>query len=40
MLNDATGFQKIFLACGLYLAYFYPQLLFCSLLFQHFLQKR
>ena len=40
MLKDASGFKKIYLAVGLSLAYFYPQRLFCSLLFQHFLQKR
>lgn len=30
MLNDATGFKKIYLAAGLSSVYFYPQLLFFS----------
>ena len=40
MLNDATGFEKVYLATGLSSAYFYSQLLLFSLLFQHFWQKR
>ena len=40
MLGDISLATNIYIVTGLSLAYFYPQRLFCSLLFQHFLQKR
>ena len=40
MLGDITTATDIYIICGLSSAYFYPQLLLFSLLFQHFLQKK
>lgn len=40
MLGDISALDNVYIVCGLSSAYFYPQLLLFSLLFQHFWQKR
>ena len=39
MLNNATGFERIYIACGLSPSYFYPQLLEKSLYINAFFPK-
>ena len=39
MLNNATGFERIYIACGLSPSYFYPHLLEKSLYINAFFQK-
>ena len=39
MLNDGTGFKKVYIATGLYIRYFYPYLFDKALIIAGFLLK-